>query len=154
MFFEIASASASAAAAGRKLASRIVTTINRITILFLAVRQAAIRGPSPVPWSHTMNTSGILLVTGAGRGIGAAIARLAARRGYTVCVNYLQARDRADEVVLEIERGGGAAFAVEADISAEAGVLRLFEAIDRQGPLRALVNNAATLERQMRLVDM
>ena len=101
-----------------------------------------------------MNASGILLVTGGSRGIGAATARHAAQRGYAVCVNYLHARDKADEVVRAIAAGGGSGFAVQADISTEVDVLRLYERIDREGRLTALVNNAATLEQQMRLEDM
>jgi NAD(P)-dependent dehydrogenase (short-subunit alcohol dehydrogenase family) len=101
-----------------------------------------------------MKASGILLVTGGSRGIGAATARLAGHRGYVVCVNYLRAREKADEVVRAIAAEGGSAFAVQADISTEAEVLRLYERIDREGRLTALVNNAATLEQQMRLEDM
>ena len=101
-----------------------------------------------------MGASGILLVTGGGRGIGAATARLAGRRGYTVCVNYLRDQSKADEVVGAIEGEGGHAFAAQADIGSETEVLRLFETIDRAGRLTALVNNAATLERQMRLDEM
>jgi NAD(P)-dependent dehydrogenase (short-subunit alcohol dehydrogenase family) len=93
-----------------------------------------------------------LLVTGGGRGIGAATARLAAERGYTVCVNYRSNRAAADAVVADIESRGGAAIAVGADISSETDVLRLFQTIDeRLGPLRALVNNAGVLETQMRV---
>ena len=101
-----------------------------------------------------MESSGILLITGASRGIGAATARLAAGRGYTVCVNFLRQQREADEVVRAIESAGGQAFAVQADIGAEPDVLRLFETVDRQGRLTALVNNAATLEPQMRLEAM
>ena len=90
-------------------------------------------------------------MTGGGRGIGAATARLAAQRGYAVCVNYLQDRAAADEVVRTIPK----AIAVQADIGVEADVVRLFETVDRElGPLSALVNNAATLESQMRLEQM
>jgi NAD(P)-dependent dehydrogenase (short-subunit alcohol dehydrogenase family) len=96
----------------------------------------------------------ILIVTGGGRGIGAAAARLAARRGYAVFVNYLQDREEAERVVHAIEADGGQAAAVQADISIESDVLRLFEAVDSAGRLSALVNNAATLEMQMRLDSM
>jgi NAD(P)-dependent dehydrogenase (short-subunit alcohol dehydrogenase family) len=93
----------------------------------------------------------ILIVTGGSRGIGAATARLAAQRGYAVCVNYLQDRAAAEEVV----RGIPQAIAVQADIGIEDEVVRLFEKVDRElGPLTALVNNAATLESQMRLEQM
>ena len=94
----------------------------------------------------------VVLITGAGRGIGAATARLAAERGYDVCVNYVHHREAALAVVDDIERGGGNAIAVAADVSVEAEVMRLFETIDRQlGRLSALVNNAGVLERQGRV---
>lgn len=93
-----------------------------------------------------------VLVTGGGRGIGAATARLAAERGYAVCVNYRSNRAAADAVVAEIESRGGTAIAVGADVSIETDVLRLFQTIDeRVGPLRALVNNAGVLETQTRV---
>lgn len=96
-----------------------------------------------------------VIITGAGRGIGAATARLAAQRGYAVCVNYRSNRAAADSVVAGIERAGGKAIAVAADVSSETDVLRLFETVDRElGPLTALVNNAGTLEQQMRLEQM
>jgi NAD(P)-dependent dehydrogenase (short-subunit alcohol dehydrogenase family) len=99
--------------------------------------------------------SQVLIVTGGSRGIGAATALLAAQRGYAVCVNYVQRHQEAEEVVRTILGGGGCAVAVQADISSESEVLRLFESADRQlGRLTALVNNAATLERQMRLDAM
>ena len=94
----------------------------------------------------------IMIVTGASRGIGAATALLAAGRGYAVCVNYLHNRAAADEVVRTIEKVGGHACAVGADVASEAGVMRLFETIDRElGRVTALVNNAGILERQTRL---
>jgi NAD(P)-dependent dehydrogenase (short-subunit alcohol dehydrogenase family) len=96
-----------------------------------------------------------LMVTGGSRGIGAATARLAAQRGYAVCVNYLQDHAAAEEVAGAIKRDGGYAIAVQADIGVESDVIALFERVDRElGGLVALVNNAATLERQMRLEQM
>jgi NAD(P)-dependent dehydrogenase (short-subunit alcohol dehydrogenase family) len=101
------------------------------------------------------NDSPVLIVTGASAGIGAATARLAATRGYSVCVNFLRNCDAAAEVVAAIERDGGRAIAVQADVSSEPEVVQLFETVaSRLGPVTALVNNAATLERQMRLEDM
>jgi NAD(P)-dependent dehydrogenase (short-subunit alcohol dehydrogenase family) len=98
---------------------------------------------------------GIVIVTGGSRGIGAAAARLAAKRGYSVCVNYLQNESAAASVVREIQDGGGHAIAIGADISSESEVVRLFDAAERElGPITALVNNAATLEIQMRLDSM
>jgi NAD(P)-dependent dehydrogenase (short-subunit alcohol dehydrogenase family) len=92
-----------------------------------------------------------LVITGGSRGIGAATARLAAQRGYAVCISYLQDRAAADKVVKSLDK----AIAVQADIGVESDVVALFKTVDRElGPLTALVNNAATLEPQMRLTDM
>jgi NAD(P)-dependent dehydrogenase (short-subunit alcohol dehydrogenase family) len=97
----------------------------------------------------------VLLITGAGRGIGAATARLAARRGYAVCVNYRHNQNAAESVVREIRAGGGSALAVAADVAIEAEVVRLFETCDRElGRLTGLVNNAGILETQTRLESM
>ena len=93
-----------------------------------------------------------LIITGASRGIGAATARLAAERGYAVCVNYRANEAAARGVVSAIEAAGGRAVAVAADVSVEADVVRLFETVDRElGPLAALVNNAGVLELQTRV---
>ena len=73
----------------------------------------------------------IILITGAGRGIGAATARLAAERGYAVAVNYVRNREAADAVVAGITGHGGRAVAVQADVAIEADVVRLFETVDR-----------------------
>jgi NAD(P)-dependent dehydrogenase (short-subunit alcohol dehydrogenase family) len=87
--------------------------------------------------------SGVALITGSGRGIGAATAKLAARRGYAVCVNYLKNEQRAHEVVAEIRAGGGRAILVQADTANEDEVIKLFERVDVElGPVTALVNNA------------
>ena len=91
-------------------------------------------------------------MTGGSRGIGAATARLAAERGYTVCVNYRRNSAAAEEVVASIAAAGGTALAVAADVSSEPDVVRLFETVDaRLGPIGALVNNAGILERQTRV---
>jgi NAD(P)-dependent dehydrogenase (short-subunit alcohol dehydrogenase family) len=93
-----------------------------------------------------------ILVTGASRGIGAACALLAGRRGYTVCVNYRENAAAATRVVHAIEAAGGRAFAVAADVADEDDVARLFAQIDaRCGRLDALVNNAGILARQARV---
>jgi NAD(P)-dependent dehydrogenase (short-subunit alcohol dehydrogenase family) len=97
----------------------------------------------------------VIVITGAARGIGAATARLAAERGYAVCVNYRNDREAAKRVVTDIEASGARAFAVGADISVEAGAVRLFEETERQlGRITALVNNAGILEQQMRVEAM
>jgi NAD(P)-dependent dehydrogenase (short-subunit alcohol dehydrogenase family) len=97
----------------------------------------------------------VLVVTGGGRGIGAATARLAAERGYAVCVNYLRSREGAEAVAGTIRRAGGRAIAVRADVGDEGDVVRMFAAVDAElGPVTALVNNAGVLERQCRLEDI
>ncbi|HEY6967508.1 MAG TPA: SDR family oxidoreductase [Burkholderiales bacterium] len=94
----------------------------------------------------------VLLVTGGGRGIGAATARLAAKRGYTVCVNYLRDKGAAESVVQDIRDDGGSAIAVAGDVSVEKDVLHLFDACDRSlGPLAALVNNAGIVATRARV---
>ena len=96
-----------------------------------------------------------VLVTGGGRGIGAATARLAAARGYAVCVNYQKNAVAAQAVAASITDAGGKAVAVQADVAIESDVVRLFETCDRElGPLDALVNNAGILETQMRVDAM
>ncbi len=102
-----------------------------------------------------MGNPEILIVTGGSGGIGASTARLAAKRGYAVCVNYLQNQSAAESVVREIQGSGGKAIAIRADISSEPEVVNLFEVAERKlGPITALVNNAATIETQMRLDSM
>jgi NAD(P)-dependent dehydrogenase (short-subunit alcohol dehydrogenase family) len=97
----------------------------------------------------------VLIVTGGSAGIGVATARLAARRGYAVCLSYLAQREAAANVVRELQDAGGRSISVQADVASEADVMRLFAAADRElGPVAALVNNAAALEPQMRLDSM
>jgi NAD(P)-dependent dehydrogenase (short-subunit alcohol dehydrogenase family) len=102
-----------------------------------------------------MSQRPVVIVTGGGRGIGAATARLAAARGYAVCLNYLHRREPAEEVVRYITDRNGQAIALQADISSEADVVSLFRQADSQlGRVSALVNNAGTLGRQTRLDSM
>jgi NAD(P)-dependent dehydrogenase (short-subunit alcohol dehydrogenase family) len=97
----------------------------------------------------------VLLVTGGSRGIGAATARLAAAKGYSVCISYFSKEAAAQKVVADIEQSGGTAIAVQADIAQEADIVRLFAEVDAAfGPLTALVNNAGVLEPQMRVDQM
>ncbi len=99
-------------------------------------------------------TSGTLLVTGGGRGIGAAVARLGAAAGYTVCVNYRSNAVAAEAVVTEIEEAGGRALAVQADVAREDEVERLFHTVDAElPPLTALVNNAGITGMSSRLEE-
>ena len=95
----------------------------------------------------------VLIVTGSSTGIGAATARLASRYGYAVCVDYFGRSDEATKVVIAIERDGGRAIPVQADISSESDVLRLFQTTARQfGPLTGLVNlNSAVSAPKVRM---
>ena len=89
---------------------------------------------------HGVPRRPVMLVTGASRGIGAAISRLAAANGYAVVVNYAASADIAEALADEI---GNESFAVRADVGDERAVLAMFTEIDeRLGPLDVLVNNA------------
>jgi NAD(P)-dependent dehydrogenase (short-subunit alcohol dehydrogenase family) len=97
----------------------------------------------------------VLLVTGGSRGIGAAVVRLACQRGWAVGFSWHARREAAEALVAELTAGGHRVLAVQADVAIAADVVRLFETVEAQlGPLRALVNNAGMLERQMRVADM
>jgi len=86
---------------------------------------------------------GTLVVTGASRGIGAAIARLGAKRGYAVVVNFSSGGKEAEKIVDDIRAGGGKAIAVHADISREEAIVNLFQTAERElGAIKGLVNNA------------
>ena len=99
--------------------------------------------------------SKVLLVTGGSRGIGAAVAVLAAKQGYAVAVNFNGNQAAADAVVKQIRDGGGTAMRVQADVSDEAAVLLMFSRIDTElGRLTALVNNAGVVDMASRVDAM
>jgi NAD(P)-dependent dehydrogenase (short-subunit alcohol dehydrogenase family) len=92
----------------------------------------------------------ILVVTGGSRGIGAATARLAAERGYAVCINYAKDRESAEKLAREIK-----AIAVQGDVANEADVVRLFKTVDEKlGRVTALANNAGIVDLRSRVEDM
>ena len=97
----------------------------------------------------------VLLVTGGSRGIGAATAVLAARKGFAVAVNYTRNAAAAEQVVHAIRSAGGNAIAVQGDVAEEEQVLELFAQVDSKlGRLTALVNNAGIVDRTSRVEDM
>ncbi|MBE7419689.1 MAG: SDR family oxidoreductase [Ideonella sp.] len=97
----------------------------------------------------------IALVTGAGRGIGAATARTLARRGYDVAVNCVRDTAAAERVAADVQALGRRALVVRADVADEVAVRSMFEAIDRGlGRLSALVNNAGIVDRKARFDEM
>jgi NAD(P)-dependent dehydrogenase (short-subunit alcohol dehydrogenase family) len=97
----------------------------------------------------------VAIVTGGSRGIGAATALQLAQHGSGVCVNYRTNEAAAMNVVSAIRENDGTAIAVQADVSAESEVVRLFEmAVDELGPVTALVNNAGIVMPQTRVEDI
>ena len=96
-----------------------------------------------------------MLITGAGRGIGAATAWLAFERGYSVVVNYRENADSALGLVSKIRGAGGDAIAVQADVSKASDVERLFRTVDNElGNLAVLINNAGVVDRKSRVDQM
>jgi NAD(P)-dependent dehydrogenase (short-subunit alcohol dehydrogenase family) len=96
--------------------------------------------------------SKVLLVTGGGRGIGAATCRFAAKAGYAVAINYVADQKPADELVKEIKSAGGKAIAVQGDVAQLDDITRIFDATEEAfGPLTALVNSAGITGKSSRL---
>ena len=96
-----------------------------------------------------------VLVTGAGRGIGAATAELCASKGWAVAVNYASDGTAAQRVVDAIRAGGGEALALQADVADNAQVNAMFERIDAElPPLLGLVNNAGVIDVPSRVDGM
>lgn len=102
-----------------------------------------------------MTTQKVAIITGGGRGIGAATAQLFANNGYAVCINYKSNSESAAQLAETITRNGGKCITVQADVSQEEDVSRLFSTVDQElGQISVLVNNAGILKTQMRLEDM
>ena len=102
-----------------------------------------------------MKNNKVVLITGAGRGIGAATARLFANHGYAVCINYKSQAAPAQQLAKEILAQGVKCITVQADVSDEHDVERLFSTVDKElGTVSVLVNNAGILKNQSRLIDM
>jgi NAD(P)-dependent dehydrogenase (short-subunit alcohol dehydrogenase family) len=103
---------------------------------------------------HDGRMDKIVLITGGGRGIGAATARACAAAGYDVAVTYRSRADAAEAVVAGCEAAGVRACALAGDVAAEADVVRVFdEATERLGPITGLVNNAGIVARQARVEE-
>lgn len=97
----------------------------------------------------------VLLVTGAGRGIGAATALLAAAQGWDVAVNYVHDRSAAEAVAAAVRAQGRRAVTLQADVADDGAVTAMFQALDRElGPLAGLVNNAGVVDLSARVDQM
>jgi NAD(P)-dependent dehydrogenase (short-subunit alcohol dehydrogenase family) len=96
----------------------------------------------------------VLLVTGGSRGIGAAICRLAAERGYNVGVNYRVARAEAERVVVQCREAGAQALAIPGDMGVERDIIAAFDAAASLGPIRHVVNNAGITGPSSRLAEV
>src|ERR1700751_2480691 len=106
------------------------------------------RTPDSVPQAP------LILITGGGRGVGAATARLAAAQGYDVAISFVSNESAALAVAADVEAVGGRALPVRSDSADPEQVARLFAAIDHEfGRIDVLVNNAAVLAPQSRLED-
>ena len=102
-----------------------------------------------------MSKPKVAIITGAGRGIGAATARLFSRQGYAVCINYKSDEKSASQLAKSISDDGGQCITVQADVSCESDVERLFSTVDKAlGTVTVLVNNAGILKKQSRLEEM
>ena len=96
----------------------------------------------------------VMVVTGGSRGIGAATARLAAKQGYTICINYLHNQEAANKTLEDLKQLGSTAISVAGDVASESDVINLFNTVDEQlGKVTALVNNAGILDRIERIKE-
>jgi NAD(P)-dependent dehydrogenase (short-subunit alcohol dehydrogenase family) len=115
-------------------------------------RLAAILAADVVGYSRLM---GVLVVTGGSRGFGAAICKLAAQRGWSVCVNYERAAEAASKVVADIKSSNECAIAVQADVANPKQVESMFQVVDKElGPVTGLVNNAGIMGSRGRVEDL
>ncbi|WP_341206432.1 SDR family oxidoreductase [uncultured Psychrosphaera sp.] len=102
-----------------------------------------------------MTKQKVVIITGGGRGIGAATATLFADNGYAICINYKNNSQAAESLAERIKDKGGKCITVQADVSCEQDVERLFTTVDRElGQLSILINNAGILKQQSRLEQM
>lgn len=101
-----------------------------------------------------MAKNNVALITGSSRGIGAQTAKLLAGEGFAIVLNYLNNHQAAQQLQADIKTLGVDCIAVQADVSDEQQVARLFDAVDQLGQLKVLVNNAGILEQQTRFEDI
>lgn len=102
-----------------------------------------------------MSSNPVVLITGGGRGIGAATAKLFAKHGYDVCINYKADQVSAQQVAQDIKALGVNTYLLKADVADEQQVLALFAKVDELfGKLDVLINNAGILKPQMPLLEM
>uniref|UniRef100_UPI000F0213C1 SDR family NAD(P)-dependent oxidoreductase n=1 Tax=Pseudomonas viridiflava TaxID=33069 RepID=UPI000F0213C1 len=96
----------------------------------------------------------VLIITGGSRGIGAATANLAATQGYRICINYLSDHAAAERTCAQVRAQGAQAITVQADVSNEDEIIRLFARVDAElGRVTHLVNNAGTLAQVCRVEE-
>lgn len=101
------------------------------------------------------NGMGTLIVTGASRGIGAAVARLAGGRGWAVAVNFSTGSAAAEKITDDIRASGGQAVAIHADVAQEEQIVTLFQKAEQElGPISGLVNNAGVTGGFARMEDV
>ena len=96
----------------------------------------------------------LMLITGASRGIGAATARLAAKHGYDIAINYARNAEAAERVAADVRKAGRKALVVQADMALPQDIARLFKTVDDFGRLDVFVNNAGILDKVSRFVDI